>query len=211
MSGPTSDPTSDPTKPGQTYCHAKPRQEPRPCRGRYGAQTRSAKAATLNSNPPAPGVLSDLGDRGVSNFSRPDFQPPTHRQISFLSRPSTSLAESDEEGSFRWASNRVSASFSSSVVKPWSSNSITRRTNACRSCGFQLGSSWSTSVTLIFLSMSLRDGSYANDMKPFVTRSHPPHLQNAPQAQGSHGSAQSPNPVFLCELPLQACSSTSLI
>ena len=156
-SDPTSDPmsvpTSDPTKPEQTYCHAK-----------------SAKAATLNSNPPAPGVLSDLGDRGVSNFSRPDFQPPTHRQISFLSRPSTSLAESDEEGSFRWASNRVSASFSSSVVKPWSSNSITRRTNACRSWGFQLGSSWSTSVTLIFLSMSLRDGSYAIDVKPLVPR-----------------------------------------
>jgi len=115
----------------------------------------------------------------------PDFQPPTHLPISFLSRPSTSLAESDEEGSFRWASNRVSASFSSSVVKPWSSNSITRRTNACRSWGFQFGSSWSTSVTLIFLSMFLRDGSWANDVKLFVTRSHSPHLQNAPQAQGS--------------------------
>jgi len=99
-----------------------------------------------------------------------NFQPPTHRVISFFRRPSTSLGESAEEGSFRWASNRVSASFSSSAVKPWSSNSITRRTNACRSCGFQLGSSWSTSVTLIFLSMPLRAGNWSSVDGPSLTK-----------------------------------------
>ena len=115
----------------------------------------------------------------------PNFQPPTHRVISFFRRPSTSLGESAEEGSFRWASNRVSASFNSSVVSPRSSSSITRRTNACRSCGFQCGSSWSTSVTLIFLNISLRDGSYTKNVEPFVTKTHPLHLPNAPRAQGS--------------------------
>ena len=141
----------------------------------------------------------------------PDFQPPTHRVISFFRRPSTSLGESAEEGSFRWASNRVSASFSSSVVKPWSSNSITRRTNACRSCGFQLGSSWSTSVTLIFLSMPLRAGSWSSVAGPSLTKIHPLRPPIALPNQDNHGSAESPKPVFLCGSPLQAQSLTSYL
>ena len=50
--------TSKRRLPEQIYCHAKPRQEPRPGRGRFGAQTRPAKAAAKRPENPAPMTMT---------------------------------------------------------------------------------------------------------------------------------------------------------